>query len=347
MLHLSDAQRHEALGMLRANATVSAVARAFNVKRDTIQKLRIRFQASGSVSDTPRSGRPRVTTAVEDNRIRVTHLRDRFQTASKTAREWPGRRPISRFTVRRRLKAHGIVARQPARRTRLLQRHRQARLNWARLHRRWLNRQWNTVIFSDESRFLLDRHDGRQKVYRRRNERYLPQCVSAVADKRSVMVWGAITSTDKSDLVIIDGNLTAQRYINDILHPHLLPFLARHRNNLVFQQDNAPAHRAFATHTFLQQNNVRVMTPWPALSPDLNVIEHLWDKIDKDIRSLRPPPTTIPQLQQSLIDAWNNIPQQYIQRLVQSMRRRCTAVINAGGSYTRYSGNCLSRSCLS
>ena len=141
MPRLSDAQRHEALGMLRANATVSAVARAFNVKRDTIQKLRIRFQASGSVSDTPRNGRPRVTTAVEDNRIRVTHLLDRFQTASKTAREWPGRRPISRFTVRRRLKARGIVARHPARRTRLLQRHRQARLNWARLHRKWLNRQ--------------------------------------------------------------------------------------------------------------------------------------------------------------------------------------------------------------
>ena len=137
MPRLSDEQRHEALGMLRANATVSAVARAFNVKRDTIQKLRVPFQASGSVSDTPRSGRPRFTTATEDNLIRVTHLRDRFQTASKTAREWSGHRPMRRFTVRRRLKAHGSVARHPARHTRLLQRHRHARLNWARLHRQW------------------------------------------------------------------------------------------------------------------------------------------------------------------------------------------------------------------
>ena len=336
MPRLSTAQRYQAIGMLRANATVAAVARTFNVKRDTIQKLRRRFQATASISDTPRSGRPRVTTPGEDTTIRVTHLRNRFQTAAKTAREWPGQIRISRYTVRRRLRAHGIVARHPARRIRLLPRHCRARLNWAQIHRRWIHQQWDRVLFSDESRFILECHDGRQMVYRRRNERFLPQCVSVAADKREVMVWGGITSAGKTDLVIINGNLTAQRYINEVLQPHLLPFLAHQRNNLVFQQDNAPAHRAIITQTFFNQNNIAVLTPWPAISPDLNVIEHLWDKMDKDIRALRPQPTTVQELQRALLDAWDNIPQPFIQQLTRSMRQRCTAVINAGGSSIRY-----------
>ena len=102
----------------------------------------------------------------------------------------------------------------------------------------------------------------------------LPNCVSTVGDRRGVMVWGAISSTDRSPLVFINGNLTAARYINEVIRPHLLPFLARY-GNPTFQQDNAPAHRARLTDNFLNQNGVTVMRPWPAVSPDLNPIEHV------------------------------------------------------------------------
>ena len=101
MPHLTENQRHQALGMLQAQLSIFEVARRFNVNRIVIRKLSIRYQATGLTSDRPRSGRPRRTTAAEDNYIRLQHLRNRFQPAARTAREWQGVRRISRQTVAR------------------------------------------------------------------------------------------------------------------------------------------------------------------------------------------------------------------------------------------------------
>ena len=335
MRSMSNHQRSQAIGMLQANVSVIRVANHFGVSRQCIVKLQRKFQATGSVDDRPRSGRPRVTTAVEDGHIVTAHLQDRFKTATETSRQFRRARPVSRDTVLRRLKAVGIVARIPAQRILLRPRHIVARLNWAQLHQRWVARQWDDVVFSDECRFQMETHDGRRKVFRRAHERYNPNCVSAVGDKRGVMVWGAISSADRSPLIFINGNLTARRYIDEVIRPHLLPFLARN-GNPTFQQDNAPAHRARLTQDFLNQNGVNVLRPWPAVSPDLNPIEHVWDQMKRTLRSVHPAPQNLPQLRVTLTNIWNNIPQRNLRNLTNSMRRRCTAVVNARGGYTRY-----------
>ena len=114
---------------------------------------------------------------------------------------------------------------------------------------------WQLIWFSDESRFLLERRDGRQRVYRRRRERFAPNCVRQV-DRYgggSVMVWGAMSYNGRSDLVVVQGNLTANRYIDQILRPHLLPILNRQRE--IFQHDNARSHTAHATRDYLTNQN--------------------------------------------------------------------------------------------
>ena len=78
--------------------TAAAVARHFGVSRSTISRLQDRLMTTGSVTDRRRAGRPRVTTAAEDRRIRTMHLRDRFKSVSSTAREWNGD-DVSRHTV--------------------------------------------------------------------------------------------------------------------------------------------------------------------------------------------------------------------------------------------------------
>ena len=65
-------------------------------------------------------------------------------------------------------------------------------------------------------------------------------------------------SVKKTYLVILRGNITARRYIDDVLQPHILPFLAQQGHYIIFQQDNAPAHRSFVTRDFLIAHVVEI-----------------------------------------------------------------------------------------
>ena len=88
---LSETDRNQAIGMLAAEAAKREVARRFNCNVSTISRLQRRFQQTGTVRDRPRPGHPRITTARQDQQLRVDHLRDRFQTATDTARQIVGR----------------------------------------------------------------------------------------------------------------------------------------------------------------------------------------------------------------------------------------------------------------
>ena len=70
----------------------------------------------------------------------------------------------------------------------------------------------------------------------------------------SVMVWGGISHGVKTPLVVIHGNLTAVRYRDQVLMPHVLPLVNAH--NLTFQHDNARPHVARVCRDFHNQNNV-------------------------------------------------------------------------------------------
>ena len=72
---LSDEERARALGRIEAGTRPQDVADQFNVHRSTIIRLRDRHQAMMTVSDWPRSERPKVTTQHEDRYIAVTVAR--------------------------------------------------------------------------------------------------------------------------------------------------------------------------------------------------------------------------------------------------------------------------------
>ena len=213
MPRLNQNQQIQALTILARGDNVSNVRRAFGCHRNTIIRLRLRFQQTGGVADRRRPGRPRVTNPQTDRFITLTHLRRRFQTATSSARQYG----ISKQTVLRRLRQ----ARQPIRPRRpyfgqvLTARHRAARLQWAQRHFRWGRQQWAPVLFSDESRFNLSHHDDRIRVFRRRGERFADNCLTETDLEVGVLWHGvALWAEGKTNLIVVQGNLNALGYIS-------------------------------------------------------------------------------------------------------------------------------------
>jgi hypothetical protein len=178
---------------------------------------------------------------------------------------------MSMRTIYRRIRSYGLASYRPIVRLLLT-----SELEWCRLREHWVD-EWHQIIFSDESRFCLWQSDGRLRVRRPSHSGLTP----------GVMVWGTIQFGSRSPLVFIQGSRNAARYINEVLEPVLLPYLQRHRNS-VFQQDNARPHFARVTQRVFNDNNVNLL-PWPAKSPDLSPIEHVWNKIGRRVEDFRAP----------------------------------------------------------
>jgi hypothetical protein len=155
------------------------------------------------------------------------------------------RSPTNMDTVRNLLRENGLRVRRPYFGAVLRPRHRFARVRSCNRVRGWDLQNWRRVWFSDESKFILQKRDGRTRVYKRRNKRIARKCDDAISYAR------------KSQLVRILGNLNAARYRYEVLTPHMLPAMNLRRE--VFQHDNTGSHTARATVDFLVNQNVRVL----------------------------------------------------------------------------------------
>jgi transposase len=171
-LHAADKSPQEDL--LHSGNSQRTVAAHFNVSQSVISRLWNRFQLTGAVAERLCSGRPRFTTTRQDRYLVNMANRQRFQSAVRlnTGFQTATRVRVTPQTVCNRLHAANLRAFLPAVRPNLIPRHRTARLQWARNHANWQLRHWTPVLFTDESRFSLDFHDIRRRVWRTTDERY-------------------------------------------------------------------------------------------------------------------------------------------------------------------------------
>ena len=100
------------------------------------------------------------------------------------------------------------------------------------------------------------------------------------------MVWGGVSQHHLTELVVI-----AVRYREDILLPHVVPFLQAHPD-MTLQHDNATSHTTRSVREFLQDGNGSAL-PWQANSLELNPIEHFWDLLDRRVRARAVPPRNV------------------------------------------------------
>ena len=114
------------------------------------------------------------------------------------------------------------------------------------------------------------------------------------------MLWGGVSQHHRTDLVVIAGTLNAVRYREDILLPHVVPFLQAHPA-MTLQHDNATSRTAHSVLDFMQDRNVSVQ-PWPAKSPDFNPIEHIWHLLDRRVRARAIPPRNVQELAGAMVE---------------------------------------------
>lgn len=297
-----------------------------------------RQQETGSNVDRPRSGRKKVTTDAEDKHLRITSKRNRRLTAPDLKADLNAKREVavSLTTVKRRLQAAGLHGRVAARKPLLRPINKKKRLQWARVHQYGTVKEWENVLWSDESKFEL--FAGNRRVYVRRmtGERGNEQCIVPTVKHGggSVMVWGCFGGERTGDLVRVNGIMEKEHY-HSILSRHAIPSGLRViGKKFEFQQDNDPKHASKLCQNYLQskekQKILKIMT-WPPQSPDLSPIELAWDELDREVRRKRP--TSENELFECLKASWENIPGSYFKKLLERMPRLCAAVIKAKGGY--------------
>lgn len=211
---------------------------------------------------------------------------------------------------------------------------RQARLQWAREHQCWSKSEWATVLFCGEIVFNLSA-EGELQLIKRRSERNRRRSrVVASTDafgRRNVLVWGGISKGGRVDLKFINGELTADKYVNDILRPIVLPYAGSIGPEIFsLQDDNSWPHQTRVVNEFLEQEGIDRME-WPDKSPDFSPIETLWDEIAIRVAMRLNAGSSLNEMRDIIRDEWDSLPQQLIDNLVDSMRKRITECINANG----------------
>lgn len=285
----------------------------------------------------PKSGRPRKLNP-RDVRAATRHL------ANCTAHDAADLQPqffpdVSVWTLKRRLRETGLNA-HIRRNVPLISRgNLKKRLKWAEEHQAWTVEDWNSVMFSDESIFCVFGTDGIQWCWRRPGERLDPRFTKKKVKHGggNVTVWAVITPDEPGRIVRIEGNMDKFLYC-EILQDDLLGTfddLDMDPCNFIFQQDNNPKHTSGIARAWFEKNHVTVLR-WPPSSPDMNIIEHIWDYLDRQILKHNPPPYNEEQLRQALREEWDRMDVEFLRKLYASMPLRVRAVIDSKGGSTRY-----------
>ncbi|GFS89652.1 a disintegrin and metalloproteinase with thrombospondin motifs 16 [Trichonephila clavipes] len=303
--HIDDFMRGRIIGKIEEGRKITDVAREFDIAHSVVSRLWKSFKTTGICSRRHGGGRVRSTTPAEDRYIVLSAKKNRRTTAQQVANQFlaASGKQISRKTVARRLRGGGLYARRPVVCVPLTRQHRTVRLQWCREHHIWTEQDWACVLFSDESRFSLSSDCRRQLIWRESGTAYRPENIQE-KDRYptcSILVWAGIMINGRTRLhVVANGTMTGQRYIDEVLLPHVRLFRGAVGDKFVFMDDNA---------TYL------------------NPIENVWDALGRQVAGRNYPPTNKNTLIRALTEEWDKLPQQLLDNVVQSMPVDCAGYL--------------------
>jgi transposase len=356
--NISPAQRLQIITKRECGATLNELVAEFGRSMSAIRYTLRTYANTTNPIDKPRSGRPpvlsrhqkkilyravRATPKIEYSElVKAVQLMNPDGTLSK---------PPSHDTLYRELKRQCLTNLRAKKRPKLTRGHALARLRFCRA---WRHFPWSrrTVKFSDECTIEKGTGQNQEWVFRFLWETWNLNMIQTygTGKRPSQMVWACIWLDKRghprrSPLVIMERDPDAPRYgytsksYIQALTEGLLP---RWRRSQQFMQDNARVHTSQRTRAFLAEHHITPIT-WPAYSPDLNPIEHLWWQLKKLMARFYPQYSSYSRSQEewdgfcrALKDCWRRIPNLMIRSLILSMPRRTEACRRARGWQTKY-----------
>ena len=342
MVRLKEEQRVRICTLLDEKLySITELAKEYKVSKSTISRLYEKFKQTDSVKDLPKSGRPRSLTERTERRavryIASGECSTAVQVQKKLQTEY--NISISSETVRRVFKKNDLRSMVKVKKPLLLPRHKKARYEFTKKHRDWNYEDWCKVVWSDESKFNLFGSDGKEYCWKKKGEALKDRHVKGTVKfgGGGVFVWGCFTAVGIGYLCRIEGGMDAELYCQILNEDFLrtLDYYDLSVDDIVYQHDNDPKHTARKTKEWLEEHDVIVLD-WPAQSPDLNPIEHMWNEVERRLRKLNEPINSKEALWEKISSTWNDIDIETCTKLIQTMPERIRDVIKQKGGYTRW-----------
>jgi hypothetical protein len=338
MRTLTPAIQHHILSLLDTGHTAKKIAASTGHGISTISRLRSKHRPHLSKS---LGGRPSKLSLANICHAQCLISSGKVDTAvdvAKTLRNVTNQ-PLHVQTVRCSLSTAGMRAVVKKKKPFLSSRHRKARMDFVLAHQHWTVEDWKKVVWSDETKINRLGSDGRKWVWKKAGESLSDRLVEGTLKfgGGSLMVWGCMLWDGVGDACKIDGRMDGDLYIK-ILEEDLqssINYYGKSAEDVIFQQDNDPKHTCKKAQTWFQDNDFKVLS-WPAQSPDLNPIEHLWDHLKRKLAGYEVAPKGMLELWERVEVEWNKIDAEVCQNLIQSMPRRVAAVLKAKGGSTKY-----------
>jgi transposase len=338
MKKISTDTRNAIVHLLETGLSARKVAERVGVCRATVN--RVRAQTMPNAEKCP-AGRPAKLTPHDKRKLVRLVTSGKADTATQLQKELQNTIGvyISAQTVRNALKKEGLRAVVKKKRPRLLARHIKSRYEFALRHQHWTIEDWKRIIFSDETKINRLGSDGRKWVWKEPSSKLMAQHVNGTVKfgGGSLMIWSCMTASGVGYVCCIEGRMNAEDYTH-ILNIDFLDTLEHYgleTDNIIFQQDNDPKHTSRLATQWFENNGIEVLD-WPAQSPDLNPIEHLWWHLKGKLAEYENEPTSMHELWVRVEAEWGKIPKQMCLGLIESMPKRVAAVLEAKGGYTKY-----------